>query len=450
LIPLRLTTDERLARLATEGNDAAFAALHRRYDALLHGYARSIARDADDAADALQNTWIAALIALRADRRRAPVRPWLFRIAHNAAIDVLRRKSAAIRPIERGFLAVVPSVDEEYARTETMAEMVGDMRELPTNQRAALVMRELADLDYSEIAIALSTSEGNARQLVFAARDGLRESRAGRALPCGSVRGVLARADGRELRRRRLRAHLDSCQDCRTYAETVRRPTSKVASWAPTPAVLQSIYAAAGGSGVAVTQGGSFGVLAKGAVAAALVVAGVGTGEVVVHHGGDNRTETSAPDARLTARAAGAIAADAKPGARAAAPPAVPEKAVAVPSTRTTRTTVLASASVTAVADTSASKRSEDRTSQGSRREPGSSEPADWSPSPHAGDRDAGADLAGRGGNDGSDRRGGGRGGAREARSGFGDDAGARGCDPQAADSSAPASSRRERIPSLR
>src|SRR3954447_14262403 len=112
-----------------DGNDAAFAVLHRRYDPLLHGYARSIARDADDAADALQNAWIAALVALRAGRRHAPVRPRPLRIVHNAAVDVLRRKGSAVRAIDRAALAVVPGADEQYARTETMAEVVGDMRE---------------------------------------------------------------------------------------------------------------------------------------------------------------------------------------------------------------------------------------------------------------------------------------------------------------------------------
>src|SRR3712207_444924 len=114
----RLLADERLARLAGVGNDAAFAALHHRYDAVLHGYTRSIARNPDDASDALQNAWIAALIALRADRRTAPVRPWLFRIAHNSAIDVLRRKSAAARPVDRGHLMVAASADEQYDRSE--------------------------------------------------------------------------------------------------------------------------------------------------------------------------------------------------------------------------------------------------------------------------------------------------------------------------------------------
>ncbi len=462
----RLLPDERLARLAGDGNDPAFAALHHRYDAILHGYTRSIARDADDAADALQNAWIAALVALRADRRQAPVRPWLFRIAHNAAVDVLRRKASAssvVRSIDRGVLACVPGVDEQYARTETMAEVVGDMRELPTNQRAALVMRELADLDYGEIAIALSTSEGNARQLVFAARDGLRESRAGRALPCDAVRGVLARADGRELRRRRLRAHLDVCQGCRAYAAGVTRPARKVAGYAPGPALLQGIFAAAGGSGAAMTSGGSFAGLAKGAVAAVLVVAGVGTGEAVVHHRGGQSDGESAgsatADTSRTARAAGALVAE--PDPRPAPPPArnVSARVVQRASARATRVVPLALARDTrraprasrAVAGDPGRRQSRAvSTSPGSRSAPGSdAEPRAGGADPHIGGR--------RGGADGAGPRGDGE-APRDDRRTFGDPRGARDdgaragvdCDPQAADASASGSSLRERIPSFR
>ena len=449
----RLLPDERLARLAGEGSDSAFAALHHRYDALLHGYARSIARDADDAADALQNAWIAALIALRADRRRAPVRPWLFRIAHNAAIDVLRRKSAALRPIDRGFLTSVPGADEQYDRTETMAEVVGDMRDLPTNQRSALVMRELADLDYSEIAIALSTSEGNARQLVFAARDGLRETRAGRALPCESVRGVLARADGRELRRRRLRAHLDACQDCRAYATSVERPARKVAGWAPTPAVLQSIFAAAGGSGAALTQGGSFAVLAKGAVAATLVIAGVGTGEYVAHHGGSG---PAAPAASARALEAGGVLSAETLERK--TPPAQNPVATArqtVPATTVRTATVKATRTSTAFAtQTRASSTVPVKAIQPAATREVAERVDDDRPPPlfprrrnaRTGDADSGTwDGGGSGTRDyapGPSQ--GDFGGARTA-GGAGRD-----CDPQAADSSATDSSRRERMPSLR
>src|SRR5579859_5704751 len=75
--------DERLARLVAGGNDRAFCALYERYHQRLYRHCRSIVRDDADAQDALQSAFAAALVALRRGQRRAPVRPWLFRIAHN-------------------------------------------------------------------------------------------------------------------------------------------------------------------------------------------------------------------------------------------------------------------------------------------------------------------------------------------------------------------------------
>jgi RNA polymerase sigma factor (sigma-70 family) len=90
--PPRLLSDERLATMAGGGSDAAFAILYRRLDGVLHGYCLSMVRNPEDARDVLQSAWMKALVALRAQSRKAPVRPWLFRIVHNEAIDVIRRR----------------------------------------------------------------------------------------------------------------------------------------------------------------------------------------------------------------------------------------------------------------------------------------------------------------------------------------------------------------------
>jgi hypothetical protein len=68
-------------------------------------------------------------------------------------------------------------VDEQYARSQTMAEVVGDMRELPTNQRAALVMRELEGRSYQEIADVLDVSVSAVEALLFRARRRLKVQR---------------------------------------------------------------------------------------------------------------------------------------------------------------------------------------------------------------------------------------------------------------------------------
>jgi RNA polymerase sigma factor (sigma-70 family) len=285
-----LLSDERLAQLAATGSDPAFATLYRRYSGTLFAYCRSITRNSEDGWDALQNAMVKVLVALRRSERTAPVRPWLFCIAHNESVGILRRRSAHERAAGAISTTAVPGADEQAETREHITEVVGDVQQLPTGQRAALVMRELGDLRYDEIAVALQTTEGNARQLVFAARAGLKDSRAGRGLPCESVRDQLSLADGRLLRRRSVRAHLRTCEGCRTYAVGVRRsdaPARALGAWSPLAGfnLLESILRAAGGpAGAGLAQGGPAllgSLVARAAAVSAVAVIGVGAAEVV-------------------------------------------------------------------------------------------------------------------------------------------------------------------------
>src|SRR4051794_25006382 len=308
---LTVMSDERLAQLAANGSDPAFAVLYNRYSGTLFAYCRSITRNVDDGWDALQNAMIKVLVALRrSPDRSAPVRPWLFCICHNEAVGILRRRSAAERVAGAATCTVVAGADEEAL----VREVVSDVQQLPTGQRAALVMRELADLQYDEIATALSTTEGNARQLVFAARAGLRDSRAGRGLPCESVRDQLSLADGRLLRRRSVRAHLRTCDGCRAYASTVRRrggqPARSLSAWTPLAGyqLLESVFrAAAGPGGAALVQGGSS-LLAplamKAAAATVVLAAGLGAADVATLKPPDSQSPEPARAAVAPKRAA--------------------------------------------------------------------------------------------------------------------------------------------------
>src|SRR5437870_4329901 len=90
--PLGLHGDEPLARMVRAGSERAFATLYERYHQRLYRYCRSLPRDDVDAQDALQATFRGAFAALRHGRRDAPVRPWLYRIAHNESVTLLRRR----------------------------------------------------------------------------------------------------------------------------------------------------------------------------------------------------------------------------------------------------------------------------------------------------------------------------------------------------------------------
>src|SRR4051794_12278873 len=95
---LRLLSDERLARLARRGDQRAFDAIFRRYRQQLYRFCRAILADPDEAQDALQSTMEAALRALPDDGRQIALRAWLFRVAYNESISILRRRPAVANP----------------------------------------------------------------------------------------------------------------------------------------------------------------------------------------------------------------------------------------------------------------------------------------------------------------------------------------------------------------
>ncbi|HWX43904.1 MAG TPA: RNA polymerase sigma factor [Solirubrobacteraceae bacterium] len=199
----RLLSDERLAKLAGRGDARAFTTLYERHHQAIYRYCRSIVRNDHDAQDALQSAMARAYMALCASERDLAVRPWLFRIAHNEAISILRR-----RPQEDQLVDVHESLDSDVERTaeerERLCILLADLQALPERQRAALLMRELSGLSIEEIAGALSVSTGAAKQTLFEARSSLHEFAKGRAMECEAVRRAISERDGRVLRGRGL------------------------------------------------------------------------------------------------------------------------------------------------------------------------------------------------------------------------------------------------------
>lgn len=115
----------------------------------------------DDAEDVFQETFISAL---RAYPRLAPdsnLRAWVLTIAHRKAIDSLRARKRRALPV-----AEVPEVGVDDGTPAEGGEVWEAAKELPSAQRAALLYRFAADLPYSDVAVALGTSEEAARQRV--------------------------------------------------------------------------------------------------------------------------------------------------------------------------------------------------------------------------------------------------------------------------------------------
>jgi RNA polymerase sigma factor (sigma-70 family) len=249
---LRLLRDERLARHAAAGSRDAFAVIFERHHQGLYRYCRSML-DHDDASDALQMTMTAALRSLPGERREVALKPWLYRIAHNEAISLLRRRRPTVELAEDVASAAGPQ--EQVELRQRFGELLGDLRELPERQSGALVMRELNDLSYTEIAATFDISEAAAKQSVYHARLALGQFAEGREMKCESARKALSDGDGRVLRGLKLRAHLRHCEDCTTFKAAFLQRRASLSMLAPpiapgaAAALLEGVMHGGGGAG---------------------------------------------------------------------------------------------------------------------------------------------------------------------------------------------------------
>src|SRR3954470_1041016 len=170
---LRLQTDERLVALAREGHERAFEAIVERYRVVLERYAARLVGPARGE-DAVQQAFVNAhSYLIRHPEKAIELRPWLYRIVHNAALNTLRasRDEQSLDDIgERR----APHGEDVFERREQLREALDALATLPANQRDAILLRELEGRSHEEIALALGVSAGAARQQIFRARAALR------------------------------------------------------------------------------------------------------------------------------------------------------------------------------------------------------------------------------------------------------------------------------------
>ena len=173
-------SDERLVALAHAGDEQAFAAIVERYRAPLLRYCRGFVSSGAAAEDAVQQTFINAYAALsRDDDSRVPaaLRPWLYRIAHNAALNVARDPQAGLDELPEG-LDGVERPDEVVAARERFRRVIGAVSALPPKQRQVIVRHAVDGESHERIATDLGMTAGSIRQLAHRARRTVREAAA--------------------------------------------------------------------------------------------------------------------------------------------------------------------------------------------------------------------------------------------------------------------------------
>lgn len=167
--------DGRLVALCRSGDDAAFEEIVRRHRAALERYCRGIVGP-DQSEDVVQQALMSAYLALRSgDDRELALKPWLYRVTRNAALDALRVERRRRDELDDDVLDAPPPAQVLESR-QRVRDVVAAVGALPERQRDALVMQTFHGLSYRAIARSMGEDVPVVRQLIHRARGRVRSA----------------------------------------------------------------------------------------------------------------------------------------------------------------------------------------------------------------------------------------------------------------------------------
>ena len=271
---LKLQGDERLIAMARGGNPGAFETIVDRYQGRLLGFCRQMLGSTEDAEDVLQEVFVNAYRAMLADEREINLRPWLYRIARNRCLNLLRKPTAD----SQESMDMVPATEasstaEKVHNREEFRQLLTDVGKLPETQRSALLLREMDALSYEEIAQAMDTSVPSVKSLLVRARISLAEASQARLLTCGEVHLELAEAaEGLRKVSGPVRRHVRECEACADFRSQIRSNEKVLAALSP----IGPLLALKGFIASKLGLGGGAGGAGAGAASAGAGAAGAG------------------------------------------------------------------------------------------------------------------------------------------------------------------------------
>ena len=169
---------------ARRGDQAAFEQLVRRYEKRVFALTGRMCRNPSDAEEAAQETFLAARQGLPFFRGEASFATWLYRLASNACVDLLRREGRhqagagiSLDDEESGFDPPdpAPSPQALAERAELRQQIEAALAELPPEYRQVLILRELHQRTYDEIAEICSLDLGTVKSRISRGRKRLRK-----------------------------------------------------------------------------------------------------------------------------------------------------------------------------------------------------------------------------------------------------------------------------------
>jgi RNA polymerase sigma-70 factor, ECF subfamily len=165
--------DDELARRASRGDRAALDELLERHVDRVHAVCRRVLGNADDALDATQEALIAVVRGIARFDGRSQFTTWLYRVATNAALDEARRRNR--RPIPSTIDPDAAATRDPTGAVDARLDVDAALATLAPAARAAVVLRDLAGLEYSEIAEVLDIPIGTVRSRIARGRAAVAE-----------------------------------------------------------------------------------------------------------------------------------------------------------------------------------------------------------------------------------------------------------------------------------
>ncbi len=168
--------DMRYAVRASAGDANAYAWLVTRHQGAVHRYLVRLIGVPEIARELTQDTFLRAYQAIRTWRPEARFLTWLFRIAHNLALDHLRRaKHVRLEPLDEGLDVPdpAPGPEKQLETRQRARELERALATLAPAHREILLLREIEEMSYEDIAHALDLNLGTVRSRIARARTAL-------------------------------------------------------------------------------------------------------------------------------------------------------------------------------------------------------------------------------------------------------------------------------------
>jgi RNA polymerase sigma-70 factor, ECF subfamily len=181
---IKTLTDGELIETAISGREDSFEELVRRYQRPITNYVYRMLSDYDASLDVTQEVFIKVYNSLARYSSDYKFSTWLYRIAHNAAIDYMRRHSVNEQSIEAEnadgsyqlqIESPRPTPEQERERSEWRTEIESVVKCLPSVYRELIMLRHAQDLSYDEIAEITNLPLGTVKNRLFRAREMMRE-----------------------------------------------------------------------------------------------------------------------------------------------------------------------------------------------------------------------------------------------------------------------------------